>query len=466
MWPFFSPPPPPPPATVVEQLAEVHSALSVGFYPTLFASLCLANHVFNSYLSHRTRSRLKARRGIPEAVKRALGAIDAKEYEKTRQYALAKNIFGVVSAHVGLVTTALGLYWTPLIWNGPAKSAAAYFGYGPDYEIVRMLLCMLMLSPFEQLFSLPLAAYRQLVLEEKFGMNNQSAKSWLIDALKSFVIETIMSALSMAPLVWTLRSLGKNAWFWGWIFITGFCIVFNMVYPVFIMPLFNTFSPMEPGPIRDAIEQLVAKTKLSQHKILVSDGSRQSAHSNAFVTGFFGVNRIVVYDTLLDNLKGSVADVTAVLAHEVGHAKMRHNYISLLLVMINLFMTFFTYGYTQSEARTLVSQFGYEVPEDETAAPPTFLTLNLFFMVFSAIVTPAFEILLNVVTRQLEFAADRFSADLGYDIRPPLKALAKHNMEDADPDPFVSLCRHSHPVTTQRVVAIDEHLAVLNKKAK
>ena len=155
------------------------------------------------------------------------------------------------------------------------------------------------------------------------------------------------------------------------------------------------------------------------------------------------------------DLADSVADVTAVLAHEVGHAKLSHNYISLALVLVNLFMTFFTYGYTQSEGRTLVSQFGYELPADPLQPPATFLTLNLFFMVFSAVVTPLFEVLLNVVTRQLEFAADRFSAEAGYDIRPSLKKLAKKNRENADPDPFVAMCRYSHPTTTERVQAID-----------
>ena len=158
------------------------------------------------------------------------------------------------------------------------------------------------------------------------------------------------------------------------------------------------------------------------------------------------------------DLGDSVADVTAVLAHEVGHAKLMHNYVSLVLVLTNLFMTFFTYGYTQSESRTLVAQFGYELSADPREPPATFLTLNLFFMVFSAIVTPIFEVLLNVVTRQLEFAADRFSAEVGYDIRPSLLKLAKKNMENADPDPFVALCRYSHPTTTERVKAIDECL--------
>ena len=462
-WPFSAPPPPPPPLSLVEELSQVHSLLTSGFYPYVFVGLSLLNLAFKLFLALRSRRRLQQSTGVPEDVRRVFGPVDDGEYETTRQYSLAKNALGLVSLHFGLVTTGLGLYWMPLVWNGPAKVMAAYLGYGPDCEIVRMLLSTLILGPIESLLSLPLGAYGQLVLEERFGFNNQTAGGWLLDALKSMVVEMLISAVSMAPLVWTLRSLGPHAWLYGWLFLSVFVIVFNMAYPILIMPLFNKFSPMETGPVRDSIERLVAKTKLSSYTILVSDGSRQSSHSNAFVTGFFGVKRIVIYDTLLTDLGNSVPDVTAVLAHEVGHAKLGHNYISLVLVLLNLFMTFFTYGYMQSEGRSLAAQFGYALPADpsseEQGVPGSvFLTLNLFFMVFSAIVSPPFELMMNVVTRQLEFAADRFSAEQGYDIRPSLLKLARKNKENADPDPFVSICTHSHPVTTQRVRAVDECL--------
>ena len=300
-WLFAPPPPPPPPATLLEAWAETHEKLVEGFYPSLFVALCILNLAFNVYLSVRSRRRLVASTGVPEVVKRVFGDMVAEvEYEKTRQYSLAKNSFALCTLPVGLLTTALGLYTAPVVWNGPAKDAAAYFGYGADCEIARMMMMSLILAPIDQIFSLPMGAYRQLVLEEKFGFNNQTAGAWLLDALKSFIVELVISALSMAPLVWTLRGLGENAWFYGWLFLSLFVIIFNMAYPVLVMPLFNTFAPMEEGPVRSSIERLVETTKLDRaYKILVSDGSRQSSHSNAFVTGFFGVKRIVVYDTLL-----------------------------------------------------------------------------------------------------------------------------------------------------------------------
>ena len=443
-----SPPPPPPPP-------REHPV-----YLYIFVGLFVAQNFWEAYLKLRTRLRLRSENGVPLNVRKVLGnEIDETEYAKSQSYSLAKNNFGIFAEHIyGVLTTIAELALQPYMWNGPALDLATYFGYGAEDELARVAALMLISTPWDWLTSVPLSAYRVFVLEEKFGFNKYTAKSFFYDKLTSWLVDTVLSLLTMAPLVIVLRNLGANAWIYAWAFITCFALFFNIIHPIWVAPLFNTFKPLPEGEVRTGIENLVKATGLRCDRLFEVDGSRQSSHSNAYVAGFLGTKRIVIYDTLITHLDGDVNQICAVVAHEIGHSKLHHNWMQLVIVTFTLFTTFFTYGLCRT-LPNLVTDFGFD-------APCTYLYLHCFFLLYNSAVSPLMGPLMNAFTRQLEFQADEYSVKLDYDIRVPLKSLDVKNLGNLDPDPLVSLCHHSHPTLIQRCAAVEASLAAKAKKGK
>lgn len=426
---------------------ERASMAAAGFYLRVYACAAVLEHLWDQYLRSRTRARLR-RSGVPPAVKAALPDVDEEAYERAREYSRDKNALGTVTDFLSLLIGFATLWLAPRVWNGPALRAIERLGLAADHEVCRMVASMLILAPWSLCTTLPFSAWRTFVTEERYKFNKHTWRSWLSDALKSFVIEElVLNILLLGPMTLILRRLGPGAWWWLWLFTSAFILAFNMAYPVLIAPLFNTFKALDDGPVRQGIEGLIRSSGISCSCVFEVDGSRQSSHSNAYVAGFFKTKRIVVYDTLITHLDGQVDDVCAVVAHEIGHSKLQHNYALLGVACAQIFVLFYTLGFFTSDP-SLVTDFGYD-------ASCTYLTLAMFMMCYTAVVQPAFSVLFNAVTRQLEFAADAYSHRLGYDIRAALAKISKTNLADLNPDPLVSMCRDSHPTTVQRVAAIE-----------
>ena len=455
--PPLPPPPPPPPwwTIFVGEASKTPSPQRGAPYLVAFLCVFFLNYLWEQFLRLRSHQRLQ-RVGVPPTVRAALQEVADNEYARAQEYSAAKNSFGFLADAFEALTTCMDLYLNPLIWNTVALRAVLYCGLTAEHEIARMLMSTLIGTPLDLALSMPVSAWRTFVIEERFGFNKHTARTWLSDTLKSAAVGTVVSFVMMAPLIVVLRNLHERAWLVAWVVVTCIVLLFNMLFPVWIAPLFNTFRPLPEGPVRSAIEKLVTASGIRAQKIFEVDGSRQSAHSNAYVTGFFGTKRIVVYDTLVTHLDGNVEDICAVVAHEIGHAKLHHNYMQLCFVTLQLFATFFTYGMC-AEDPNLVGDFGFK------GAPCAYLRLHAFFLLYNSAVSPILGPLMNAFTRALEFSADRYSVSLGYDLRPALARISKKNLSDADPDPLVSLCHHSHPTIVQRYEALS---AELEKKAK
>jgi len=418
-------------------------------FPSFFVIFCclhVTEHLWEQYLKLRTRWRLQ-QKGIPVEVHTALGGVDAKKYSLAQEYSAAKNSFAIVSANIDLLQMMLDLAIQPYVWNVVTLAVApSMLGLTAEHEIGRMVIGSLITLPLGLIFSLPLSAYSTFVIEEKYGFNKHTVRTWATDNLKELVVGMVLNLAMMVPLVMLLRNLGDSAWLFAWAFLTVFVLLMAMLYPVWIAPLFNTFKPLRHGELREGIEHLITQSGISCDKLFEIDGSRQSSHSNAYVTGFFGTKRIVIYDTLLNHLDHDIQEVKSVVAHEIGHAVLHHNYMQLAIITTQLFATFFTYGLCQTN-KYLVTDFGFD-------SPCTYLTLHAFFLLYNSAVSPLMGPLMNGFTRSLEFAADRYSVHLGYDVRSALTKLSDKNLSDCNPDPLVSLCHHSHPTLVQRHAAI------------
>lgn len=323
---------------------------------------------------------------------------------------------------------------------------ASYF---PSYfqgTIAQSIAFVLGLSFIDTILGMPKDYYYHFVLEERYDMNKQSIGLWLMDMVKG-------QGLALAfgvPLGWAFLKIidktGDSFFFWLWMFTLVVSIFAMTIVPIWIMPLFNKFTPLEPGELKTRIDGLAKKLKFPLSELYVIDGSKRSAHSNAFFTGLPWKKRIVLYDTLLD--KSSTPEVEAVLAHELGHWSMSHTTRLLGISQLHTFYLFSLFSVFLRN-RSLYESFGFFREQ------PTMIG----FLLFSEALAPTeavIKLLMNMLTRKYEFEADRFAKDLDYakDLGAALIKLQIQNLSSMDADPMYSSFHHSHPILTERLKAI------------
>jgi len=225
------------------------------------------------------------------------------------------------------------------------------------------------------------------------------------------------------------------------------------VYPSFIAPLFNKYKELEEGDLKKAVYDLAGSQKFPLTKLFVIDGSTRSAHSNAYLYGFFRNKRIVIYDTLINQV--DTKGIIAILAHEIGHWKKSHTMINLFIVECYYLIFFYTFGQTINNA-DMYHSFGFAVQS-------TFIGLTLFSFIYGP-VEHVFQFLMNYVSRTFEYQADAFGTTLGYDLRGPLIKIHCENLSDLNVDPVYSAYHHSHPTLLERVKAITKQKDSKGKK--
>jgi len=369
------------------------------------------------------------------------GQVTLEEYEKARAYNATKNHFGYAADAYALATQVVQVVWLwPALWRGVAVPPL------DAHPLLPPLAFVLVTTIVETLAGAPVGILSTFWIEESYGFNNYTAWTYLKDQAVNFSLNIVMSVIMWVGLIVVVDYAGKEAWFYLWIFVSGLAFAVNLLYPVLIAPLTNTFGPVTNPAVRQGIEDLIAQTGLNCKKVFEVDGSKQSKHSNAYVAGMLGTKRIVVYDTLIKDLEGDVPMIKAVVGHEIGHSIEHHNWYLLGLMLINLFAMFWSYGFFQNTP-AVVTSFGF----DEVNV---FLSLQCFMLVYCSFLVPLWTVAMNAVTRVLEFRADRYSVTLGYDIRPSLMRIYKNNKGDLNPDWLHSLWHHGHPPLLERLRAV------------
>ncbi len=382
---------------------------------------------------------IQASGSVPEAFRER---IDAETYAKSVDYTLAKIRLSLVEIVLdGLVLAALILTGLlVLIW----EFFTGMFGMGLWGQAGALFATFMLIS----LPSLPLEWYGQFRLEERFGFNKSTIALWLTDKIKGLVIGLIIGLPLIAFLLW-LVGLSSWWWLWGFVAVFLFQLVMLVVYPRWIMPLFNKFEPLEEGELKERLFDLSDRTGFKAQTILVMDGSRRSGHSNAFFAGFGRFRRIVLFDTLMEQLKPR--QLEAVLAHEIGHYKLGHIPKMILLSTVTLLLSFAAIGYL-AQAPWFVESFGFNFVEGQLAA-----TLLLFGLL-SGLVTFWLGPLSNGMSRKHEFEADAFARDaLDGDPEPlveSLHTLSEKNLSNLTPHPAYSGFYYSHPTLLEREQAL------------
>ena len=371
------------------------------------------------------------------------GRVGGENHEKSVRYALARGRFARWSDLYGAALTLWVLFGGVLPWvDALARRAGAAV---PVPEAAGILFCLAVGALFSVL-SLPLRIYGTFVLEERFGFNKTGARTFVTDRIKGVILAVLLGAPFLYGVLWLMKTTGA----WWWLYVFGFVFAFQclmmVVYPTLIAPLFNRFEPIADDSLRDDIAKLAHRVGLRTSGIFTMDGSKRSGHSNAYFTGLGRAKRIVLFDTLLEQLDR--AQLLSVLAHEMGHYKMRHVLKGLALSAVFLLAGLWVLSLLLDYA-PLYRAFGLAGPAHHTGL--------VIFSLISGTFTFWLAPFMNHVSRRHEYEADNFAVRLQDDGKPmeeALVALTVNNLSNPTPHPWYSAYHDSHPTTVERVNAI------------
>ena len=390
-------------------------------------------------------------------------ALLAKLREKapaTQAYNLDKSRFKFYSSTFslvkGLAFVCLGAM--PLFWDTADGLGARVFPGPPgDREITTSIIFYGIWEVVELVLGLPLGLYSTFVIEARHGFNKQTLGLYASDLAKTLALTAVLGSPCLAAFLKVVAYAGpQNLALYVWGFFFCFSLTFITIYPVVIQPLFNKYEPLEPGPLRSAIEALASSVSYPLYKLYTVDGSKRSGHSNAYMYGFFKSKRIVLFDTLLKQM--TTEEIVGVLAHELGHWAHGHVLFSFCFSQAYIFVAFSFFARAMGSA-DIYTAFGFAATPgaSDTAGAPAMVGVLLFFMVLWEPVDHVLSFLMTWNSRRMEFQADKYATDLRY-AAPLQRGLVKITFENLgvlDPDPLFSTYHHSHPPLIQRLRAIE-----------
>ncbi|UCV12611.1 M48 family metallopeptidase [Dechloromonas denitrificans] len=369
--------------------------------------------------------------------------ISLPAHQKAADYTVDRSKFSLQTTLVDAalllaLTLGGGLAWLHDFWTSRLD--------GLSYGLAIIFSVMLVSA----IIDLPFSLYRQFVIEARHGFNRMSLGLFFSDLLKQSLIGLLIGTPVILAVLWLMTAMGSAWWFYVWLFWSAFNLLIMFIYPTWIAPLFNKFSPLEDGEMKTRIEALLARCGFRSSGLFVMDGSKRSSHGNAYFTGFGNNKRIVFFDTLLSRL--APTEVEAVLAHELGHFRKRH-ILQRIVLMFAVSLGFLWLLGQLIDAAWFYNGLG--VPAQNTA-----LALVLFFLVIPAFTFPLAP-LGSYLSRRNEFEADAYAAEHASagDLVRALVKLYEDNASTLTPDPLHSLLYDSHPPAAQRIAHLQGHTA-------
>lgn len=414
--------------------------LTLAFAAALVLSMALKFWLATRQVRHVARHRASVPAPFAERIPLAA-------HQKAADYTITKARLGMLEMALG---AAVLLGWTLLGGLDALNQALLALLGGGMWQQLALLVAFVAISG---LIDLPLSLYQTFVVEERFGFNKMTWRLWLGDALKGLLVGAAIGLPVAALILWLMGAAGPLWWLWAWGFWMGFNLLLMVIYPTFIAPLFNKFQPLEDESLKARVTALMQRCGFSAKGLFVMDGSRRSAHANAYFTGFGAAKRVVFYDTLLRQL--APGEVEAVLAHELGHFKHRH-IIQRIVTMFAMSLAGFALLGWLSNQVWFYTGLGVRpnISFDPTmaAAPNDALALLLFMLavpVFTFFISPLF----SQQSRKHEFQADAYAVAQasGADLSSALLKLYEDNASTLTPDPVYVKFYYSHPPATERL---------------
>src|SRR5436190_1928107 len=372
--------------------------------------------------------------------------VDEATYHRSVEYTMAKSRFGDVATLFDAVLLLAILFSGVLPW------AFGKFTGTFGTSVLAMADFLFATGVALSIVSLPFAWYAQFKLEDRFGFNTTTVKTWVFDRLKAFLLAVLLGFPLLALVLNLIEWAGPNWWIWAAGVVIVFQLLLLLIAPAVIMPLFNKFTPLREGSLRERLFALARRTDFPTRSIEVMDGSKRSRHSNAFFTGFGRFRKIVLFDTLVAQL--AEPEMESVLAHEIGHYKKRHVVKLLGVSIFGVFMGFAVVAWLARQ-QWFYRAFGFEYYAGFAA--PNIVPAMLLFALLAGTISFWFSPLLHMWSRRFEYEADAFARATMGEPQPLIQALRKlteKNLSNLTPHPLYSSFYYSHPTLLERERAL------------
>ena len=376
---------------------------------------------------------------IPESFK---NVYDAENYAKSQEYLKVNTKFD-------WWVSSLDLILILCFWFGHGfsylDSWVRSYQLGPVWSGLLFISCLGLLK---LVLSVPFSVYSTFVIEERFGFNKTTVKTFILDFIKSFILSIVLGGPLLAGILYFFEFAGSDAWWYCWLVVTVFVIIIQFIAPTWIMPLFNKFTPLESGDLKDMIMDYARSIQFSLQNIFIIDGSKRSSKSNAFFTGFGKNKRIALFDTLVEQLNNE--ELLSVLAHEMGHYKKKHIWINMIIGILYSGTMFFLLSFFISYEQ-LFQAFYLEHTS-------VYAGMLFFGMLFSPI-DFFLGLALQSLSRYNEYQADKFAAvttSIPGALISALKKLSVQNLSNLTPHPIYVFLNYSHPPVLQRIRQLEK----------
>ena len=377
----------------------------------------------------------------PELPEEFKNSYDESKYQNSQNYTRTNEKFDVVTGTFDflfiLCVIVFGLFNVMDVF-------VRSFGFQSD--MINGLIFFGLFMIIHDILSTPFSLYRHFVVEERFGFNKMTMKTFVTDKIKGLFLMAIIGTPLLGIILYFFESFGDLAWLYAWAIVSGFILILQPFFTTFIAPIFNTFTPLEEGELKDSINSYSEKVQFPISRIDIMDGSKRSSHSNAYFSGIGKRKRIALYDTLIE--KQSVQEILAIVAHEVGHYKKKHIQKGIVLSILSSGFMFFMVSVFMNNPQ-LFSAFSMEKLS-------VYGSLVFFQILFSPI-NMLLSLFTNALSRKNEFEADKFSAEtIGNPLYliSGLKKLTVENLGNLTPHPLNVFLNYSHPPVLERIRAL------------
>lgn len=397
----------------------------------IIIGLLVADFIFERILEYLNSTQWSDQ--LPKEVK---DIYDDEKYRQQQAYEKVNFRFSLVSSSFSFVVMFLMFLLAGFAWvnslalsvtTNPILTALVFFG-------------ILMLA--SDLINTPFSVYDTFIIEEKFGFNKTTPKTFVLDKFKGYLLGAIIGGGLLALIIYLYQLTTTSFWIYAWLVISGFSVFMVLFYSNLIVPLFNKQTPLPEGELKSAIENFAAKAGFKLDNIYVIDGSKRSTKANAYFTGFGAKKRVVLYDTLINDM--TTNELVAVLAHEIGHYKKHHVLWSLLLGILQTGIVLFIFSLFVGSPE-LSAALGVETP-----------SFHIGLIAFGILYSPISMITglaMNIFSRKNEYQADAFAAQYfsGDELASALKKLSVKNLSNLRPHPAYVFFHYSHPTLLQRL---------------
>jgi len=377
---------------------------------------------------------------IPSDFKKAY---DQEKYILSQDYLKARTRFGLFSSTFSLILIMI-------VIHSDIFGLLDQFVRGQsDSYILQGLLFIGIIYFFQDIVSLPFSIYHTFVIEERFGFNKTTLNLFIIDKIKGYAIFIVLGSIVITPILYFFHVYGDIGWLIAWSILTAFMIAVQPLFVHVIAPMFNKFTPLEEGELRSAIEKYTAKVNFPLARIDIMDGSKRSAHSNAYFTGFGKSRRIAIFDTLVE--KHSTNEIVSVVAHEVGHYKLKHVLQGTILGIIETGIMLFAFNLIMNDI-SLFQVFGVSQLSVHAGI--------VFFSMLYAPVSMFTSIVTTAISRKNEYEADKYSYDTTNNreaLVSMLIGLSANNLSHLTPHPLKVFLSYSHPPVVDRIKAVNQY---------